>query len=136
MVTTGKILRFDEVRGYGFIAPHEGGEDVFMHANDLRDEKYLFQPGTTVEFQIEDSGRGLKASEVTIVDRAPSAAVRRETASREDDDGLCDVLSTSEFRQELTETLLESVPSLTAAQIIQLRQRLIELARAHNWLES
>ncbi|WP_216208580.1 cold-shock protein [Amycolatopsis aidingensis] len=135
-MTTGKVLRFDEVRGYGFIAPHEGGEDVFMHANDLRDEKYLFQPGTTVEFQIEDSGRGLKASEVKIVDRAPSVVVRRETSSREDDDGMCDVLSTSEFRQELTETLLESVPSLTAAQIMQLRQRLVELARAHNWLES
>ena len=35
---TGKMLRFDEVRGYGFIVPDDGNEDVFVHANDLLEE--------------------------------------------------------------------------------------------------
>ena len=39
MMLTGKVIRFDDVRGYGFIAPDGGGEDVFVHANVLGDDK-------------------------------------------------------------------------------------------------
>ncbi|NED08770.1 cold shock domain-containing protein, partial [Streptomyces sp. SID6648] len=66
MLTVGKVLRFDEVKGYGFIAPEEGGEDVFMHANDLVDEKYLYQAGSSVEFFLESGEKGPKASEIRL----------------------------------------------------------------------
>ncbi|CAM5687087.1 DNA-binding protein OS=Streptomyces antimycoticus OX=68175 GN=SANT12839_060120 PE=4 SV=1 [Streptomyces antimycoticus] len=49
---------------------------------------------------------------------------------------MCDVLSVAEFRQELTEALVEMGGSLTADQIKQVRRRVIELAQAHNWIES
>jgi CspA family cold shock protein len=145
VVTTGRILRFDETRGYGFIAPDDGGEDVFMHANDLRDEKYLFRPGITVAFEVEDGDRGLKASDVRLVDQSARSAppVRQAPASPvraprtdEEDDGLCDVLSPVEFQHELTEALIESVPSLTAAQISHVRKRILQLAQSHSWVES
>ncbi|MGY0058804.1 cold-shock protein [Streptomyces sp. LZ34] len=137
MTITGKILRFDEFRGYGFIAPDDGGEDVFMHANDLLDEKHLFQPGSKVEFVPEYGDKGPKASEVRVVQRA--AIVRTHTpgpATESGDDTMCDVLSVSEFRQELTEALVEVGGTLTADQIKQVRRRVIELAQAHNWIES
>ncbi|PAX89758.1 hypothetical protein CLM82_19405, partial [Streptomyces albidoflavus] len=70
MLKTGKILRFDEVRGYGFIVPNEGGEDVFMHANDLVDEKYLYQSGREVEFFEEMGEKGPKASQIRLVYRS------------------------------------------------------------------
>ncbi|RSM90559.1 cold shock domain-containing protein [Kibdelosporangium aridum] len=128
---SGKVLRFDDVRGYGFIAPDDGGEDVFMHANDLRDEKFLFTPGTAVEFEVVEGDRGLKASSVKILERGQARAT-----STQDDEVMCDVLSPRELMQELTEALLESAPTLTAAQIVQVRQRIAKLAHAHGWLES
>lgn len=77
MATTGKILRFDEVRGYGFISPDDGDEDVFMHANDLWGEKILFRSGVRVEFEIETSDKGLKASSVRIVHAQPASVENR-----------------------------------------------------------
>lgn len=142
-VTTGKVLRFDETRGYGFIAPDEGGEDVFVHANDLRDNKHLFRPGIKVAFEVEDGDRGLKAADVRLADQdaalATAGSVPPTGLSRpanRDEDDLCDVLSHQEFRHEVTEILLRGAPTLTAAQIVQVRQRLVELAQAHNWVES
>ncbi|MES4900747.1 MULTISPECIES: cold shock domain-containing protein [unclassified Streptomyces] len=138
MTITGKILRFDEFRGYGFIAPDDGGEDVFMHANDLLDEKHLFQPGSKVEFVPEYGDKGPKASEVRIVQRASLVRTHHSPGPAADsgDDTMCDVLSVSEFRQELTEALVEVGGTLTADQIKQVRRRVIELAQAHNWIES
>ncbi|WP_432010558.1 cold-shock protein [Streptomyces cucumeris] len=136
MTTTGKILRFDEFRGYGFIAPDDGGEDVFMHANDLLDEKHLFQPGSKVQFVPEYGDKGPKASEVRIVERAAGPSVVRPVGPDTGDDTMCDVLSAAEFRAELTEALVEVGGNLTADQIKQVRRRVIELAQAHNWIES
>ncbi len=46
------------------------------------------------------------------------------------------MLSERDFALEVTETLLQHVPSLTGGQLVQIRQRLGELARSHGWLES
>lgn len=72
---TGKVIRFDEVRGYGFIAPDGGGEDVFVHANVLGDDKYVFGPGLRVGFEVTDGERGPKAYSVHLLnDRGPVPA--------------------------------------------------------------
>ncbi|MET7638434.1 cold shock domain-containing protein [Streptomyces sp. NPDC005438] len=138
VVEQGKVVRFDDVRGYGFIDPGDGTEDIFMHANDLTDEKHLYKPGALVEFRVEQGDRGLKASMVSLVEPAPSSqrTVAVSAGNSEDSDDLCDLLSPREFQQELTEVLLESAPTLTAAQIVQVRKGLDRLARGHGWLGS
>lgn len=145
VLMTGTIVRFDEVRGYGFIAPDEGQEDVFMHANDLLEEKYLYQAGRQVEFFVEGGERGPKASEIRLV-RRPSGASGGESGAtpaapaprraEQDDEYTCDVLSAREFRAEVTESLFDADGSLTAAQMQRVRTRLLELAKRHGWVSA
>ncbi|MET8575068.1 cold shock domain-containing protein [Streptomyces sp. NPDC005012] len=125
MLTTGRVLRFDEVRGYGFIAPDEGGEDVFMHANDLLDDKYLYAEGSEVEFLLEMGDKGPKGAEIRLLRPAarPAAPAARPGAG-------------SDFRAELTEALLDAVPTLTAAQLKQVRSCVLDLTRAQGWTTS
>ncbi|ABW13584.1 cold-shock DNA-binding domain protein [Parafrankia sp. EAN1pec] len=146
-MSTGKVLRFDHVRGYGFLAPSDGGEDVFLHANDLLVEKSLVVPGVVMEFEVEESDRGRKASAARILRGSATGSVVGPAAvttapapvvSRHDDggDGLCDVLPAEEFTQEVTEVLLQTEPSLTGAQILHIRRQLADVARKYGWVEN
>jgi cold shock protein len=137
-VSSGKIVRFDGNKGYGFIAPDSGGEDVFVHANSLLDEKAGFRPGVQVAFDVIKDARGLKAMSVRLVDDA-AARSRPDPESRledePDDDVLCDVLAVEGFRRELVNLCLRDVPSMTGQQITQLSGALIDLARQHGWVD-
>ncbi|MFD0024843.1 cold-shock protein [Streptomyces sp. NPDC058382] len=143
----GRVVRFDSAKGYGFIAPDHGGEDVFLHVNDLRIPETSLRPGLVVEFEIEQGDRGLKASSVQLAAgngsgpaAAPAAAfpARSEFPARQAADGddvLCDVLNSQEYVRDVTEVLLESAPSLTAENILQVRQALLQFAKNHGWVE-
>lgn len=136
---TGEVLRFDQVRGYGFIAPKGGGADIFLHMNDILEEKHRIVPGTLVEFEVEEGQRGLKASSVRIVRQAQAGAAVATPARREpsatDPDSLCDILSPAEFTHEVTELLIGAEPTLTAGQIVQVRTALVQFARKSGWVE-
>lgn len=141
MLSTGKVVRFDESKGYGFVAPDEGGEDVFIHVNDLDFDKRLLAPGVRVEYIAEHGDRGLKAGQVQIVDspkpvrRASVPAVVEDAETTEYDDVVGDVLSPQEFSVELTEGLLRANRGLTAEQILDVRQVVIRIAQSHRWLD-
>ncbi|MGN5630890.1 cold-shock protein [Streptomyces sp. AC154] len=143
-MVTGRVVRFDGVKGYGFIAPDHGGEDVFLHVNDLRIPEASLRPGLMVGFEIEEGDRGLKASAVQLAPGSGNAASgsgfqgRSESPARQvvdGDDVLCDVLNSQEYVRDVTEVLLEAAPGLTAAQILQARQALLRFAKQHGWVE-
>lgn len=137
-VVRGKVIRFDDVRGYGFVLPETGGEDVFLHVNDINFDKRKLTPGTVVEFVVEEGERGLKASDVNLVSgRAPSAQDYSGGDGHFPEDGdFADLLSVREFRDEVTEALLSGVPTLTAEQVVRVRQTVVGIARAHGWLDA
>ncbi|MFI6457966.1 cold-shock protein [Streptosporangium amethystogenes] len=157
-MVTGKVISFDEFRGFGFIAPDPGGEDVFMHVNDFDGDKRLISIDTRVEFLVENGGKGLKASRVRMLDRpggpsfplspipgptptpASIATVSREPATptpdrQGNDTGFCDVLSAKDLTREVTEAVLAAVPTMTAEQILSVRKCLVDLARTHGWVD-
>ncbi|MFF2010959.1 cold-shock protein [Streptomyces sp. NPDC058195] len=137
-MVSGRVVRFDGARGYGFIAPDHGGEDVFLHVNDLLIPESYVHTGTAVEFEIEDGERGLKASSVQLAEGAtgkPLTPPRTVPHAVSDDDALCDVLSGAEFTRAVTDLLLESAPTLTGTQILQVRRSLLQFAKNHGWTE-
>jgi cold shock protein len=78
----GKVVKFDEARGFGFIAPMGGNEDVFLHVNDLLIPEAFVRPGTMLEFDIDEGERGLKAFNISLAENDPRpVALARTTAA-------------------------------------------------------
>ncbi|MBE8475633.1 cold-shock protein [Streptomyces justiciae] len=125
----GSVIRYDSVRGYGFIAPSDGGDDVFLHVNDLRFPGTQVHPGAVVEFEVAEGERGLKATEVSLVATVPDQAPTPSAPASSQ------VLTPERYRQEVTEVLLRTAPSLTAQSLVEARRGLIEHARSHGWIE-
>ncbi|HEX7322051.1 MAG TPA: cold shock domain-containing protein [Mycobacterium sp.] len=133
---TGTVIRFDRVRGYGFIAPDTGGDDVFLHANDLGFDKRHARDGVAVTFEVEEGDRGKFATHVRLVDEPPpAAATNSATDPAADIDDYYDVLTNDEFRSLLTETLLKIDPPLNSKQILLIRSHLEAIARKLSWIE-
>ncbi|HWG98942.1 MAG TPA: cold shock domain-containing protein [Pilimelia sp.] len=138
---TGRVVRFDEVRGYGFIAPDGEGDDVFVHANTVDGDKSALLPGVPVEYEAVDSDRGPKAVVVRVAGggSAPATGAARPAgrgpAGGGEDEAMCDVLSERAFSAEITELLLTSVPDLTAAQVVEVRRQMLAAARRHGWVD-
>jgi CspA family cold shock protein len=63
-MTNGIVKFFNNIRGFGFIAQDDGGEDVFVHKNDLVDE---INEGDKVSYDVEESEKGLNAINVKVI---------------------------------------------------------------------
>ena len=65
---------FSNEKGYGFIQ-QDGGEDVFVHFSEIQGDGYkTLDEGQRVEFEVAQGNKGLQASGVRRIDRAPTAA--------------------------------------------------------------
>ena len=65
-MATGKVKWFNNSKGYGFIAPEEGGNDVFVHFSAIQIEGYRkLEEGQSVDFETEEGPKGLQAINVT-----------------------------------------------------------------------
>ena len=64
-MATGKVARFFDQKGFGFIQPEEGSKDLFVHINEV--EGGQLQEGDTVEFEVTEGPKGPQASSVKVV---------------------------------------------------------------------
>jgi CspA family cold shock protein len=66
---TGTVKWFNDSKGYGFITPEEGGDDLFVHFSSLEGDGFKsLQEGQRVEFETAEGRKGQEAKEVRVVD--------------------------------------------------------------------
>lgn len=86
-MATGKVKWFNNAKGYGFILPEEGGEDLFAHYSSIQMEGYkTLKAGQDVEFEILEGPKGSHAVNIradtdagTGKDTDPAARSEPET---------------------------------------------------------
>nr|WP_245561546.1 cold shock domain-containing protein [Actinomycetospora chiangmaiensis] len=59
----GVVARFDDERGFGFITPDTGGDDLFLHVSVIVGSEPL-QKGDRVRYKVRQSDRGPQADRV------------------------------------------------------------------------
>jgi cold shock protein len=59
----GTVKFFNESKGFGFIAPEDGGNDIFVHSSGLIDE---IRENDSVSYEVENGKKGLNAVNVSV----------------------------------------------------------------------
>lgn len=66
-MNTGTVKWFIDKKGYGFIAPDEGGKDVFVHYSKIKVEgRASLNEGQKVEYEIREGEKGPVATNVIL----------------------------------------------------------------------
>jgi CspA family cold shock protein len=69
-MATGIVKWFSNAKGYGFISPEQGGDDIFAHFSAIDMEGYrTLKKGQRVEFDCTAGPKGMHATRI-----APAAA--------------------------------------------------------------
>jgi CspA family cold shock protein len=60
----GTVKFFNETKGFGFIKPNEGGEEIFVHVSGLIDK---IRENDRVTFEVQNGRKGLNAVNVKVI---------------------------------------------------------------------
>ncbi|HIF54468.1 MAG TPA: cold-shock protein [Methylococcaceae bacterium] len=64
-MATGTVKWFNESKGFGFISPEDGGDDVFVHFRAITGDGFkTLAEGQTVVYEVEKGPKGLQAAQV------------------------------------------------------------------------
>ena len=64
----GTVKWFNDAKGFGFIAPEDGSDDVFVHFSAINSQGFrTLQEGQRVSFEIVQGPKGAQAAGVSIV---------------------------------------------------------------------
>ena len=64
-MSIGTVKWFNESKGFGFIEPDEGGDDIFVHFSSIKAEGFkTLNEGQPVTYNAEQGPKGLHAVEV------------------------------------------------------------------------
>ena len=67
-MATGKVKWFNNAKGYGFIRPDTGGEDLFVHYSYICMDGYKsLKAGQQVTYDVREAPKGLHAVNISVV---------------------------------------------------------------------
>ncbi len=67
-MASGTVKWFNDAKGYGFIAPDDGGKDVFVHFSAIEGNGFKsLTEGAKVEFEQREGQKGPEAASVNLV---------------------------------------------------------------------
>ena len=64
-MATGTVKRFNDSKGFGFITPEDGGEDLFAHFSAINMSGFkTLKEGQKVQFEVTQGPKGKQASNI------------------------------------------------------------------------
>lgn len=64
-MATGTVKWFNDSKGYGFITPEGGGEDLFAHYSEIQSSGFKsLKEGQRVEFEVKQGPKGKQAAQI------------------------------------------------------------------------
>lgn len=60
----GVVKFFNDTKGFGFITPTSGGQDIFVHVTGLTED---IRENDNVSFDVENGKKGLNAVNVKVI---------------------------------------------------------------------
>ena len=68
-MATGIVKWFNESKGFGFISPEEGGDDLFAHFSAIQSQGFkTLAEGQRVTFEVTKGPKGLQATNIRATD--------------------------------------------------------------------
>ena len=67
-MTTGVVKWFNADKGFGFITPEDGSQDVFAHFSAINAGGFRsLEENQRVEFEVQEGPKGLQAANITVL---------------------------------------------------------------------
>jgi|SaaInlStandDraft_2_1057019.scaffolds.fasta_scaffold129279_2 cold shock protein len=78
-VLKGIVKWFNAAKGFGFIIPEDGGDEVFAHFTAIQMDGYkMLNEGQEVEYDVEDGPRGPKATIIQAADNESASTEQKQ----------------------------------------------------------
>ena len=72
-MANGTVKWFNDAKGFGFIEPEEGGDDVFAHFSAIQMEGFrTLRQGSRVSFEVVQGPKGQLAQNILAVEPQPA----------------------------------------------------------------
>ena len=66
-MASGTVKWFNNQKGFGFVCPREGGDDIFVHFSTIEMEGYKsLKAGQNVSYDVHQGPKGLHAANVRL----------------------------------------------------------------------